>query len=111
MTSESLAGLMGRLREEYLAEIPVRLDEMRQAVAAFAEGREPEGPPLAMLFHRLAGSAGTYGFGDVSAVCRETEKWLGTNPDRTDEARAQIERALAMIGESFRKGPTTEGIA
>jgi len=111
MTTESLDDLMNRLREEYLAEIPGRLDEMRHAVVAFADGREPEGPPLAMLFHRLAGSAGAYGFGDVSAICRETEKWLGTNPGRTDEARAQIERALAMIGESFRKGPTTEGIA
>ena len=111
MTSESLADLMGRLRAEYLAEIPGRLDEMRQAVAVFTEGREPEGPPLAMLFHRLAGSAGAYGFGNVSAICRETEKWLGTNPDRTDEARAHLEHAIAGIGESFQNGPTTEGIA
>jgi len=111
MTSESIDQLMSRLREEYLAEIPDRLDEMRRALTAFAGGRESEGPPLATLFHRLAGSAGAYGFGDVSATCRETEKWLGTDPGRTDETRAHVERTIARIGESFRKGPTSEGIA
>lgn len=111
MTSESIDDLMARLRGEYLEEIPTRLEEFRASLESFMHEREPEGPPLATLFHRLAGSAGAYGFGDVSMLCRDTEQWLGTGPERTRETRARLESVLAAIAESFRRGPTTEGIA
>lgn len=111
MGREPIEELMARLRREYLEETPARLVELRAALEVFMQEREPEGPPLATLFHRLAGSAGAYGFGDVSALCRDTEMWLGTNPARSEETGARLARVLATIEQSFRSGPTTESIA
>jgi HPt (histidine-containing phosphotransfer) domain-containing protein len=108
--SDPVVELMARLRREYLAEVPDRLDQLRFAAGAFQRD-QPADPPLATLFHRLAGSAGAYGFGPVTLLCREMEQWLATEPPRDDATMARIEESIRAIASAFRDGPTTEGIA
>lgn len=96
---------MTRLRREYQAEFPARLDELRRTASEWMDGGAPE-PPLAMLFHRLAGSAGAYGYTEVSALCRVAERFLGTSPGRNAETAAQLEAAILGVSEAFSRGPT-----
>lgn len=108
--TETIEQLMDRLRAEYLAGIPSRLDEMRAALQAWRSG-EPSGtPPLPVLFHRLSGSAGAHGFGQVTMVCREMESWLATHPANGAVEAARLCAALAAIEEAFSLPPTTAGI-
>jgi HPt (histidine-containing phosphotransfer) domain-containing protein len=107
---ESLDQLMTRLRSEYLAEVPARLEELNAAANLWLSGREPS-VPLVTLFHRLSGSAGAYGFELVSSVCRLTEQWLATKPHRGAEARGRLKRALDQLRWAFEQGPTGPGIS
>ncbi len=105
MTHDSLQELMTRLRRDYLGEIPARIADLRRTASAWLAGGEPE-PPLETLFHRLAGSAGAYGFTDVSTVCRATERFLATSPGRSAESAARLEAAIRGVEEAFARGPT-----
>lgn len=109
--NEPIHQLMARLRREYLAEVPDRVAGLREGIRAFLDGRPPPGPPLGTLFHRLAGSAGAYGFEAVSALCRETERWLATGPAPADEARERLEGVIMELERAFARGPTGQGLA
>ncbi|HEX9165054.1 MAG TPA: Hpt domain-containing protein [Gemmatimonadales bacterium] len=108
--NEPLEQLIARLRGEYLAETPDRLVEMRSALERWRGGLTPEGPSLLTLFHRLAGSAGAYGFGDVSALCRTIEQWLAQDPPAEEANGRRIAEAIDTIEAAFTRPPTTEGI-
>ena len=52
-------------------------------------------------FHRLAGSGGSYGFPEISAIAREAEQSVASSPpaagsDRLDEAVRRLEAALTV---------------
>jgi HPt (histidine-containing phosphotransfer) domain-containing protein len=105
MTSDSLSELMSRLRRDYMSEMPARLADLRRTASSWIAGGEPE-PPLATLFHRLAGSAGAYGYTDVSTICRAGERLMSTMPGRTTETAARLEAAIRGVEEAFARGPT-----
>jgi len=105
MNRDSLQELMTRLRRDYMGEIPARIADLRRTTSDWLAGREPE-PPLETLFHRLAGSAGAYGFTDVSTVCRAAERFVGTKPARSSETAARLEAAIRGVEEAFARGPT-----
>ena len=96
---------MTRLRRDYLGEIPARIQDLRRTASEWMAGREPE-PPLETLFHRLAGSAGAYGFPDVSTICRAAERSVGTTRVRSSETAARLEAAIRGVEEGFARGPT-----
>ena len=96
---------MARLRRDYVGEIPARLADLRATTEAWLSGDEPE-PPLETLFHRLAGSAGAYGFTEVSRVCRAAEGFMRSSPVRNAETAAKLEAVIRVLEESFAKGPT-----
>lgn len=96
---------MARLRRDYLGEIPARIGDLRRTTEAWLGGGDPE-PPLETLFHRLAGSAGAYGFTEVSRVCRAAERFMSGKPVRSAESAAKLEAAIRVVEESFAKGPT-----
>lgn len=108
--TETLQQLIDRLRVDYLADIPARLDEFRSALQATEAGDEPGTAALVTLFHRLSGSAGAYGFGQVSAICRDMERWLDTRPIIGAQERARLLAALAAIEEAFRRPPSVPGL-
>jgi HPt (histidine-containing phosphotransfer) domain-containing protein len=84
---------LAALRAEYAAVLPARLEELEQALGALA--RSPEQRLVAArLAHRLAGTAGSYGFAAVSAVCRELELTLElAQPLDAQRVAASLERA------------------
>jgi HPt (histidine-containing phosphotransfer) domain-containing protein len=107
--SESLEQLMARLRAEYLTEVPDRLAELDGAIAAFEREDGLGRDRLIRLFHRLAGSAGAYGFGEVTRGCREAEVALkgGLGPADSEQLRATV----TGLREAFARGPTSPPIA
>jgi len=108
--SESLESLMSRLQAEYLDEIPSRLDGLRTELAAFDKMQKGAGERLAVLFHRLAGSAGAYGFGGVTACCRRAEQVLEASPPSPKQV-VELQDLITAIEEAFAAGPTTFPIA
>lgn len=96
---------MTRLRQEYLAEVPARMTELRASVDEWLAGRDTD-PPLTTLFHRLSGSAGAYGFERVSTACRLTERWLAGRPPRDGGAAQRLGAVIADLDAWFAEGPT-----
>ncbi|MGH7702095.1 MAG: Hpt domain-containing protein, partial [Gemmatimonadales bacterium] len=74
--TESLEQAFDALRQEYVAEAPGRLAELRKDIAAFRAGESDAVASLKNRFHRLAGSGGSYGFPIISTIGREMERWL-----------------------------------
>jgi HPt (histidine-containing phosphotransfer) domain-containing protein len=75
------------LQREYLAELPGMLLLIRSEIDRFRHGNAGAAASLRTRFHRLAGSGGSYGFPAISAVAREAEQWLRTDPPAAEAAR------------------------
>jgi HPt (histidine-containing phosphotransfer) domain-containing protein len=75
------------LQREYLAELPGMLLLIRSEIDRFRHGDSGAAAGLRTRFHRLAGSGGSYGFPRISAVAREIEQWLRTDPHPSEAAR------------------------
>ncbi len=95
------------LQREYVTELPERLGELRTDAAAFAAGDPEAAPSLRTRFHRLAGSGGSYGFPEISALAREMEYWIAAGPAPADIGRLHqaLARLEAMIGRARGGGP------
>jgi len=70
-----------RLRREYLSSMSQRLDELEADIRALGDGSPDARRSLRDRLHRLAGSGGSYGFSELSAIAREGERWLAANPE------------------------------
>jgi CheY-like chemotaxis protein len=83
------------LREQYLQSLRRYLKDLGDAES------EGDGNRLQTLTHRLKGTAGSYGFPDISSAAAECEQALRTAPgpaavtDRLSDLRELIERALS----------------
>jgi diguanylate cyclase (GGDEF)-like protein len=84
--SDPLDSALLRLQREYLASMPQKLDELRAEIAALGKGAPDAGRSLRDGLHRLAGSGGSFGFTELSAIAREGERWLAAHPDSHDTA-------------------------
>ncbi len=98
------------LRREYLAEAPARLSEIRKDLAAWAAGEADATGSLKIRFHRLAGSGGSYGFPDISALARTTERWLVANPVPDPAGVTHLESALTELASIFDSGAAALGL-
>lgn len=100
MTDQIDTALLG-LQREYLSSMPVRLDELRSDIMALGQGLADAAGSLRTRLHRLAGSGGSFGFTELSAIAREGERWLAGNPAsvETTELISMVERlAVAVRG-------------
>lgn len=76
---EALNEVLAGLRSEYLNELPERLSEMK---GYFKNARADEEKQLEWLgkahviAHRLAGTAGSYGFADLSSAAANLDLYL-----------------------------------
>jgi diguanylate cyclase (GGDEF)-like protein len=93
--SEPLDEAFLELQREYLSELPARLEELRAEVEGFRAGAEEAARVLRTRFHHLAGSGGSYGFPEVSAIAREMERWIATGPPR--EEAEKVEGAIRRL--------------
>jgi HPt (histidine-containing phosphotransfer) domain-containing protein len=78
--SDALDRALQKLRREYLASLPARLDELRSDLAGVRDGRPEAAAALQTRLHQLAGSGGSYGFSELSKAAREAEHWIATHP-------------------------------
>ncbi|MFV1978305.1 MAG: response regulator, partial [Myxococcota bacterium] len=100
---EALRGLRASYREklpDQLSELTKRLRASREAgdSEAFLQARE--------IAHRLAGTAGSYGFGDIGAALGEIEDALReVSAENVEDARwSDIDAAVAEIREHLSPG-------
>lgn len=99
------------LQREYLAALPMRLDELRADLAAFRAGQAESAASLKIQLHRLSGSGGSYGFPEISEVARELELWISEGPPASGSGRLQdgIERLAKILHRSrINVAPSTE---
>lgn len=87
------------LQREYLSSMPVRLDELRSDIDEFRAGHRNAADALKTRLHRLAGSGGSYGFLELSAIAREAERWLAHNPPPgdADQLAAIVDRLATAV--------------
>jgi diguanylate cyclase (GGDEF)-like protein len=99
MTDQTDAVLLG-LRREYLSAMPARLEELRSDIGSMRTGVPDAAVSLRSRLHRLAGSGGSFGFAELSAIAREAERWLTAYPSKADTAglEAIIDRLAAAVG-------------
>src|SRR3989344_7737656 len=77
-------------RQVYLRNLPHRIETLDSCIRNLGAG-EPDALKKARAFvHSLAGSGGTYGFPEISALAKETEK-------TTDEAFIKNAHALLAL--------------
>ena len=96
MTEQLDAALLA-LQREYLAALPGRLDELKADIEALGQGSSSAQTSLKARLHRLAGSGGSFGFSELSAIAREGERWLAAHPGSSDTAQlAPFVERLAM---------------
>ncbi len=101
MSADEVDELFQELRREYLAESADRLAELRSDVAGFRDGAGDAAASLKTHFHRLAGSGGSYGFPDVSAIAKEAELWIASRPAPDAGAVARLEEAIGRLEAAF----------
>ncbi len=99
--SEDLAQVLAQLRREYVADSPTRMAELRKDVAAFRAGEPDAIKSLIILFHRLAGSGGSYGFPEVSEIGQTMERWLKTDPPPSAGDAGRLDDAIDRLAACF----------
>jgi diguanylate cyclase (GGDEF)-like protein len=105
--TEPLDEALAEVQREYLATFPERLDELRADIAAFRALRPEAAASLKTRFHRLAGSGGSNGFPEISAVAREMEHWMGTKPAPGESPR--LDGAVDRLAALFRQAQAALG--
>ena len=105
--------ILPRIRRIYLAQVDAKIHRLRLAIDAFEKHTTDEvtRAQVHRLFHNLAGSAGCYGFPQVTGIAREVMAALeaGEHHHDSPEWRAQALRilnesvaAIAMVFEAAR---------
>ncbi len=94
MTSDApdpvLAAALARIAADFDAAMPGRIRDLRDVLARARTGGRDALAALVDGLHRLAGNAGTFGHGEVSARARELEVRLATAADGGGEAVADV---------------------
>jgi diguanylate cyclase (GGDEF)-like protein len=101
--SDELEVVLAQLRREYVADSPARLAELRKDIAAFRAGEPDAAGSLRVLFHRLAGSGGSYGFPAVSEIGRRMERWLKSAPPPGPDQAAKLDEAVEQLATEFNR--------
>jgi diguanylate cyclase (GGDEF)-like protein len=97
--TERLDTALWGLQREYLSSMPLRLDELRSDILALSQGSSDAAGSLRTRLHRLAGSGGSFGFTELSAIAREGERWLAANPTSREPSvlTSMVERLAAAV--------------
>ena len=111
MSPDEYAARFQKLKENYAARLPERLEAIRAASAPLLEGRwsTPRAIDAAKLLHNLAGTAETFGYAQLGDAARELEDLvlrihLGQTTPTVDEVLRLRRRAGALWEETARAG-------
>src|SRR6184192_2863008 len=87
------------LQQRFVVGLERRLSEVTDSLAG---ARNPES--LMLMFHSLAGIAGTYGFHRITRVSRECEEFcvavMSANGTLTDENIGRLQRSVETMREA-----------
>ena len=88
-----------QLQRDYLDAMPLRLGELKADIIALGQGSPEAGRSVRDRLHRLAGSGGSFGFAELSAIAREGERWLASNPGslETELLTSLVDRLSAAV--------------
>ena len=83
--------MMAELQKEYLAELPNIISKLKKVTA------ENNGEEVHRIFHQLKGSGKTYGFDEITELCKimEERSMGNTIPEQTTEAIELLELILS----------------
>jgi diguanylate cyclase (GGDEF)-like protein len=98
--TDALGSAFLELQREYLASMPARLEELRADLTGMKQGSPEAAGSLKARLHRLAGSGGSFGFLELSAIAREGEQWLASNQGPEAGGLSTI---VDRLGEAARK--------
>ena len=101
MSDSEVDELFQQLRREYLSESEERLAELRAGLSGFQNRNPGALASLKTHFHRLAGSGGSYGFPEISALAKEAELWVATGPAPDETAVARLQETIRRLDEIF----------
>ncbi|GAC1336341.1 MAG: hypothetical protein NVSMB23_00910 [Myxococcales bacterium] len=102
MTPEALAA-MAQMRTDYARDLPGKIDALAEGVAAAraAPGDDAVRNRMTTLAHRIAGTAGSYGFPEVGSACAQVEELLlslaGTGEEASPATWDAVEVACATM--------------
>ena len=102
---------MTALLEVYAARLPEKIREVRDLWDQVEGGSDGASERLQRSIHRVAGSAGTYGYAQLSDVARELEHALEDLPpvgtELTSENRKQIRLLIDTLEKAAVAPPRT----
>ena len=78
-----LATLMEKMRGDYLAELPVKIQALEVAIHDLGHPEHDQEALYTEIYrvvHSLKGTAGTYGIHVISTICRQFEDYLSVHP-------------------------------
>lgn len=110
-SADRLKAIQDKWRKEYDKTIPDKLKLLESLIQEMQKGiQETTLKSFRMEIHKIAGSAGTVGYSDVSVICKELdgelvgmlEKFKDSPPDASVIAR--FESILGKIRASFSSG-------
>ncbi len=107
--SPDLQEKLCQLQQQYRAKLPQKIAALEQGWQKINQHPSDTGlyQNLIRDFHTLAGSAGSYGFDTVTALCRESENILKSNqPPFTAELTREIQHRLAAMKQSAMTKPS-----
>ena len=92
---DPLAAAMAQIRQRFLAKVPEERATLAEALrqATSGEGRDA----LAQLAHRLKGSAGTFGFHEISSAAAALERAAKSPDDPVEAPAAVLDQAFAAL--------------
>lgn len=99
--------IMKHFREEYICSIPEKLKQLEELIDDVLEtAREETIQSLRLHVHRIAGSAGTYGFPEVSTACKEFERVILQKIEESKNLKEDIQWGEELISylEIIKKG-------
>ena len=102
MSGDDEEHLFRQLRLDYLVESGERVAELRADLERLSDGAADAAGALKSKLHRLAGSGGSYGVPEVSAIAREAELWLAAGP-AGNEMVPRIQDVVARLEAEFER--------
>lgn len=96
-----------KILADYRNTIPSKLTQLQQLIDAIHQNASAETlQALRLLVHKLAGNAGTYGYMDVTILCKKLDLELLKNIEEFNQGKTNpvFETGLESYLEQIRKG-------
>lgn len=105
-----MADKFEELKKEYIAQIPGKMKQLQDDFSKLKQNPSIEAlKPVRMVIHKTAGTAGSFGYSQVTDICRAMDSKLTSIIDENaqDKINAQliseIESCIKNVNDQFNK--------